>query len=68
MEPKEINSSMNLGTNALHYQILVILSEITVIFEKDETKYKKVALKLKQSINQHLWIKEKANLFLKLLD
>ncbi|MFA6979526.1 MAG: hypothetical protein WC209_09410 [Ignavibacteriaceae bacterium] len=59
MDPKDIYKSSCLGTNALHYRTLEILSlmENELGFKKSE--YTKVATNLKTAINKSLWLNDK---------
>lgn len=61
MEPADIFESECLGTNAVHYQANIILSKIAGILKEHEaaTKYKLIAVKIKEGINKYLWIPEK---------
>jgi len=61
MDPKDIYMSHNLGTNAVHYETYVILSNMAKeLAEKDlAEKYDNVANSLKTAINEHLWCEQK---------
>jgi len=61
MQPADIYSSENLGTNAVHYQVNRVLSQMAVLL-KDQLaaeKYAALAEQIKTGINTHLWISEK---------
>lgn len=61
MQPADIFESECLGTNAGHFQANVVLSEMaTQLNDKTSAdKYKKVAAKIKNGINQYLWATDK---------
>ncbi len=61
MQPADIFESENLGTNAVHYEANMVLSQMAYLLKNDadEKKYKAVAEKIKRGINTNLWIKEK---------
>ena len=61
MDNADIYSSMNLGTNIVHYQTLVILTQIAELVNLPEQskKYSTWASELKTSINKHFWNQEK---------
>lgn len=59
MDPKDIYFSKCLGTNALHYRALEVMSEICNELEIDSSKYSKRADELKKAINNYLWNSEK---------
>ncbi|MCW3105582.1 MAG: Bacterial alpha-L-rhamnosidase, partial [Segetibacter sp.] len=61
MQPVDIYESECLGTNAVHYQANVVLSNMAKML-KDETaaaKYRRVAERIKAGINKYLWMPEK---------
>lgn len=58
MEPIDIFSSQNLGTNAVHYQSLRILSFMAKELGMSAASYQKEARKIKESINKYLWMNE----------
>ena len=58
MEPIDIYSSLNLGTNAAHYQVLKTLGKMADQLGKPNP-WNDLAAKLKVSINQHLWDEQK---------
>lgn len=57
MDPKDIYSSKNLGTNAVHYQALKILANMAKILGEPSEKYSIVAGKVKAGMNKLLWLK-----------
>lgn len=61
MDPMDIYSSKNLGTNALHFRALTVASRMAELMkEKAEViKFKSEAEKIKEGINKYLWIPEK---------
>ena len=59
MDPKDIYSSENLGTNAVHYKALIILSDMAKILGKPSKPYLEVAQKVRKNINKLLWLKNK---------
>ena len=56
MNPKDIYSSENLGTNAVHYQAFVILAKMAEILGQPSKPYLKIANKVKEGMNKYLWI------------
>ncbi len=61
MQPADIYESENLGTNALHYQANVILSEMAKMLSQNAVseKHKALAVRIKNGINTYLWMPEK---------
>lgn len=59
MESIDIYKSQNLGTNAVHYQTYHILSEMAEILGEPSSRYREIADKIKEGINQHLWVKDR---------
>lgn len=61
MQPNDIYQSETLGTTAVHYQSLRILSEISRLEGQsaESAKYAAWANDLAEGINRHLWIEEK---------
>ncbi|MCU7496486.1 MAG: glycogen debranching protein [Ignavibacteria bacterium] len=59
MDPKDIYSSKNLGTNMVHYEAYQILSEMAKILGEPAEKYASTAGKIKEGINKYLWMKDK---------
>jgi len=57
MEPVDIASSLNLGTNAVYYQALITLNEMSKELGLDE-KWTASAETVKQGINKWLWSKD----------
>lgn len=59
MDNADIFHSENLGTNVVHYQAHVILASMAKILGESSQKYEKQAEKIKNAINQHLWMEDK---------
>lgn len=61
MQPVDIYESENLGTNAVHYQANIILSQMAKLMNEPEAsdRYAGIALKIKKGINSYLWMKDK---------
>ncbi len=59
MDPKDIYSSENLGTNAIHYQTLIILAEMAKILKDSPKKYLAIASKIKERMNKYFWQNDK---------
>lgn len=61
MQPADIFESENLGTNAVHYESNMVLSQMASLLknESDAKKYKTVAEKIKAGINKYLWMADK---------
>jgi len=61
MQPADIFESENLGTNAVHYQANVILSQMALYLSQREVSKKHAAMaeKIKNGINTYLWMPEK---------
>ncbi|MDQ3395279.1 MAG: glycogen debranching protein [Bacteroidota bacterium] len=61
MQPVDIFESESLGTNAVHYQALMTLYNMSNLLygKKSSEKYYEQAKKLKVSINDKLWIDDK---------
>lgn len=61
MEPVDIFESINLGTNAVHYQAYRVLSEMATELREFKTaqQYQKLSASIKEAINRHLWMEEK---------
>ena len=61
MQPADIYESECLGTNAVHYQANRILSQMAAILNdtKAVTKYQSIAARIKEGINQYLWMPDK---------
>jgi hypothetical protein len=61
MQPADIYSSENLGTNAVHYKVNEVLSRMAVLLKDQQAaeKYSALAEKIKKGINTYLWMPEK---------
>jgi hypothetical protein len=61
MQPADIFESENLGTNAVHYEANMVLSQMAVLLNNkvDAEKFRVAAKKIKNGINTHLWLKDK---------
>jgi hypothetical protein len=61
MQPADIFKSKCLGTNAIHYQALNILSKMAKTMNKqdDYMRYSQKAESLKAAVNKHLWMPDK---------
>jgi len=59
MSNMDIYMSENLGTNAVHYQANIILSEMATILGEPNDNYLKRAAEIKNGINQYLWMADK---------
>jgi hypothetical protein len=61
MQPADIYESECLGTNAVHFEANTVLSEMAAAlgFDDDVKKYKAVATKIKNGINENLWQEDK---------
>lgn len=59
MDPKDIYKSVNLGTNALHFRTLEILSLMESELGIDNISYNGFSGKLKSAINKSLWIEDR---------
>ncbi|MDP4240937.1 MAG: GH116 family glycosyl hydrolase [Bacteroidota bacterium] len=61
MQPVDIYSSKNLGTNALHYQALTVAAKMAELMNDKPVvdKFNSEARKIKDGINHYLWIPEK---------
>lgn len=59
MSNMDIYASENLGTNVVHYQAHVILSEMAKILGEPHQVFDDRAATLKKGINQHLWMADK---------
>jgi hypothetical protein len=57
MQPADIFESLNLGTNAVHYQANVILGQMAEALNDKAAaaKYRGVAARIKSGINNYLW-------------
>jgi len=61
MQPADIYSSKNLGTNAVHYRALTVAARMAELMNDKLSgqKYNEIAERIKSSINSHFWIPEK---------
>ena len=59
MDNRDIYVSQNLGTNVVHYQAHRILAEMAKIKGEPYELYNERAEKIKQGINDYLWMKDK---------
>ncbi|MDD2797652.1 MAG: hypothetical protein PHV20_03570 [Bacteroidales bacterium] len=58
MQPIDIYQSENLGTNAIHYNANMVLSQMATLMNDEATAEKHLAIanKIKEGINTYLWI------------
>ena len=54
-----IYNSKNLGTNAVHYQAHIVLSQMAKILGESGEVYMQRAQKIKEGMNKYLWIDDK---------
>jgi hypothetical protein len=59
MSNMDIHVSENLGTNVVHYQAHIILAEMASLLGEPNMLYLERAEKIKEGINQYLWMEEK---------
>ena len=61
MQSADIYSSENLGTNAVHFQVNKVLSQMAVLLKDQQAaeRYAALAEQIKKGINTHLWMPEK---------
>lgn len=61
MQPADIFESECLGTNAVHYQANIVLSEMAKLLSDKSTaeKHSKIAKQIKAGINKYLWLSDK---------
>lgn len=61
MQPADIFESECLGTNAVHYQANIILSEMAKLLNEPKVvkKHQQIAKKIKTGINEYLWLNDK---------
>jgi hypothetical protein len=59
MDNRDIYVSENLGTNVVHYQAHVILSEMAKELGQKGSIYEKRAASMKKAINKKLWMRDK---------
>ncbi|MCU1299150.1 MAG: glycogen debranching protein [Acidobacteriaceae bacterium] len=57
MDPVDIYTSQDMGTNAVHYQTYRILAEMAKQLGQPAERYAHVADQIRSSINQWLWLK-----------
>ncbi len=60
MQPADIFESENLGTNVVHFQANMVLSEMAGLLNKktESAQYKKIAETIKAGINRYLWMED----------
>ncbi len=61
MQPADIFESECLGTNAVHYQAYIVLSEMAKLLDEKSIaeKYISIAMQIKNGINKYLWLNDK---------
>jgi Bacterial alpha-L-rhamnosidase 6 hairpin glycosidase domain len=61
MQPVDIYESENLGTNAVHYQANMVLSQMAKLLNDQSAaeKYGRIAANIKNGINANLWMSDK---------
>ncbi|MCF8295610.1 MAG: hypothetical protein K9I34_06045 [Bacteroidales bacterium] len=59
MDNSDIAQSLNLGTNAVHYEAHIILAQMADLLGEPSTIYIERAHQLKTAMNEHLWQPEK---------
>lgn len=61
MQPADIYQSECLGTNAVHFQVNIVLAEMAAVLndKSAEEKYKKQAEQIRNGIRKYLWLPEK---------
>lgn len=59
MQPVDIYNSENLGTIAVHYRALMVLSEISHLLGEDAGEYEVLARNIKKALNDQFWIESK---------
>lgn len=61
MQPADIYASMNLGTNAVHYEANKVLGRMALLLHKpaEAARYEGVAGRIRAAINKQLWMPEK---------
>jgi len=61
MQPVDIYESENLGTNAVHYQANIVLSEMAKLLNDRQAaeKYSQIAAYIKKGVNKYLWMNDK---------
>lgn len=58
MGPIDIYNSLNLGTNAVHFQTYQVLAQMARVLGKDNQVWTRVAQQIKEGINTYLWSEE----------
>lgn len=58
-DPVDIYKSQCLGTNAVHYQAFVILSQMAKELNKPTEKYQVISETVKEEINKRFWMNDK---------
>lgn len=63
MQPADIFESMNLGTNAVHYQANKVAASMASLLGRtdDSMLFEATATKIKKAINDHFWLKDRNN-------
>lgn len=59
MDPKDIYSSKNLGTNAVHFQTYKILAAMAAVLHEENSQFISTANGIQAGINKLLWVPEK---------
>jgi len=59
MDPRDIYTSQNLGTNAVHCRTYEILAEMAEILGNSGDKYREAAEAIKTGMNTYLWLPDK---------
>ncbi len=61
MQPADIYASMNLGTNAVHFQANQVLAAMAAQLGQpaDAARYRAQAARIREGMNQYLWMPEK---------
>ncbi len=61
MQPVDIYESENLGTNAIHYQANIVLSQMAKLLNDRQAaeKYSQIAAYIKKGVNTYLWMNDK---------
>jgi hypothetical protein len=61
MQPADIYASENLGTNAVHYEANLVMSQMAILLgkQKEATAYRDHAAAIKAAMNKWLWMPEK---------
>jgi len=56
MEPVDIFTSLNLGTNAVHYQTYRILAQMAQILGESVEEYSRISASIKNAMNTYFWM------------